>query len=95
MLTKISNFINNQSLTDVHTCYKVFRKDVFLKLQIAENDFSFCPEVTTKLAKFSYQITEIPINYNGREIKDGKKIRFTDAISALNTIIKYKYFKRY
>ena len=95
ILTKISNFINNQSLTDVHTCYKVFRKDVFLKLKIAEKDFSFCPEVTTKLAKFSYKITEIPISYNGREIKDGKKIRFTDAIIALNTIIKYKYFSKY
>ena len=95
ILTKISNFINNQSLTDVHTCYKVFKKDVFLKLKIAEKDFSFCPEVTTKLAKFSYKITEVPIIYNGREIKDGKKIRFTDAIKAFNTIIKYKYLSRY
>ena len=93
ILTKISNFINNQSLTDVHTCYKIFRKDIFLKLKIAEKDFSFCPEVTTKLSKFSYQIIEIPIDYKGRDIKDGKKIRFTDAIRALNTIIKYKYFK--
>jgi len=93
ILTKISNFINNQSLTDVHTCYKIFRKDVFLKLKIAEKGFSFCPEVTTKLSKFSYKIIEIPIDYKGRDIKDGKKIRFTDAIRALNTIIKYKYFK--
>ena len=95
VLTKISNFINNQSLTDVHTCYKIFRRDIFFKLKIAEKGFSFCPEVTTKLAKFSHQITEIPISYNGREIKDGKKIRFTDAISALITIIKYKYFIKY
>tara|TARA_Y100000389_G_C17426828_1_gene500069 strand:+ start:1002 stop:1727 length:726 start_codon:yes stop_codon:yes gene_type:complete len=92
ILTKISNFINNQSLTDVHTCYKIFRKDIFFKLKIAEKGFSFCPEVTTKLAKFSYSITEIPISYNGREIKDGKKIKFTDAFLALKTIIKYKYF---
>tara|TARA_B110000003_G_C16520725_1_gene484921 strand:+ start:250 stop:975 length:726 start_codon:yes stop_codon:yes gene_type:complete len=92
ILTKISNFINNQSLTDVHTCYKIFRKDIFIKLKIEEKDFSFCPEVTTKLAKFSYSITEIPISYNGREIKDGKKIKFTDAFLALKTIIKYKYF---
>ena len=95
VLTKISNFINNQSLTDVHTCYKIFRSDIFFKLKIVEKGFSFCPEVTTKLAKFSHQITEIPISYNGREIKDGKKIRFTDAISALITIIKYKYFIKY
>ena len=92
ILTKISNFINNQSLTDVHTCYKIFRKDIFFKLKIEEKGFSFCPEVTTKLAKFSYSITEIPISYNGREIKDGKKIKFTDAFLALKTIFKYKYF---
>lgn len=95
VLTKISNFINNQSLTDVHTCYKIFRKDIFLKLKIMEKDFSFCPEVTTKLSKFSYEIIEIPIDYKGREINDGKKIRFTDAIRALKTIIKYKYFNNY
>ncbi len=92
ILTKISNFINNQSLTDVHTCYKIFRKDIFFELKIEEKGFSFCPEVTTKLAKFSYSITEIPISYNGREIKDGKKIKFTDAFLALKTIFKYKYF---
>jgi glycosyltransferase involved in cell wall biosynthesis len=92
VLTKISNFVNNQSLTDVHTCYKVFRKDVFFKLKIKEKNFSFCPEVTTKLAKLSFPIIEVPISYNGREIKDGKKIRFRDALSALFTILKYKYF---
>ena len=92
LLTKISNFLNNQSLTDVHTCYKIFRKKIFFELNIKEKGFSFCPEVTTKLAKLSYKIIEVPIHYNGREIKDGKKIRFTDAISALKTIFKYKYF---
>ena len=91
-LTKISNYINKQSLTDVHTCYKVFRKDIFFKLKIKEKDFSFCPEVTTKLSKLSCSITEVPISYNGREILDGKKIRFKDAIIALITIYKYKYF---
>jgi len=95
ILTKISNFINNQSLTDVHTCYKIFRKDIFLELKIKEKDFSFCTEVTTKLSKFSYQIIEIPIDYNGRDIKDGKKIRLKDAVKALTTIIKYKYFNSY
>ena len=93
VLTKLSNFINNQSLTDVHTCYKVIRKDIFMKLNIKEKGFSFCPEVTTKLANLSCPIVEVPISYNGREIKDGKKIRFKDAIIALITIYKYKYFK--
>ena len=91
ILTKISNILNGQSLTDVHTCYKIFRKDIFLKLNLQENDFSFCPEVTTKLAKLSCNIKEIPINYYGREVKDGKKIRLKDAFSALKTIMKYKF----
>ena len=91
VLTKMSNILNDQSLTDVHTCYKVFRKEVFFKLKLEEKGFSFCPEVTTKLSKLSYKIKEVPINYNGREVKDGKKIRFKDALIALKTILKYKY----
>ena len=91
VLTKMSNILNDQSLTDVHTCYKVFRKEVFFKLKLKERDFSFCPEVTTKLSKLSYKIKEVPINYNGREVKDGKKIRLKDAFIALKTILKYKY----
>ena len=91
ILTKMSNLFNGQSLTDVHTCYKIFRKEIFFKLNLKEKGFSFCPEVTTKLAKLSYEIKEVPINYKGREIKDGKKIRLKDAISALKTILKYKY----
>ena len=92
ILTKLSNYINNQSLTDAHTCYKVFRKKIFFKLKIQEKGFSFCPEVTTKLSNISCLITEVPIRYNGRGIKDGKKIRFKDAIIALITVFKYKYF---
>ena len=92
LLTKFSNFINNQTLTDAHTCYKVFAKDVFLKLDIKEDDFAFCPEVTTKLSKIKQSIIEVPISYDGREIKDGKKIRFSDAIKAVKVIIKYKFF---
>ena len=91
VLTKMSNILNDQSLTDVHTCYKVFRKEVFFKLKLKEKGFSFCPEVTTKLSKLAYKIKEVPINYNGREVKDGKKIRLKDALIALKTILKYKY----
>ena len=91
ILTKISNYINNQSLTDAHTCYKVFRTKIFLKLKIQEKGFSFCPEVTTKLSNMSCPIIEVPISYKGRAFKDGKKIRFKDAIIALFTICKYKY----
>lgn len=92
VLTSFSNFFNQQKLTDAHTCYKVFRKDLFLKLNLQENDFAFCPEVTTKLSILKEKIHEIPINYDGREIEDGKKIAFFDAIIALKTIIKYRFF---
>ena len=92
VLTNMSNFLNSQSLTDVHTCYKIFRKEIFFRLNLKEKGFSFCPEVTTKLSNLSCKIKEVPINYKGREVKDGKKIRFKDAIIALKTILKYKYF---
>ena len=93
LLTKISNIINNQNITDAHTCYKVFRKEIFFKINLEEDDFSFCPEVTTKLSRFNEKIFEVPISYNGRENKDGKKIRFKDALKAFKTIIKYKFRK--
>ena len=92
ILTKISNFMNNQSLTDAHTCYKVFRKEIFLSLNLKEKGFSFCPEVTTKVSKLNYKIFEVPIKYDGREFNDGKKIRLKDAFIAVFTIVWYRYF---
>ena len=92
IMTLISNFINNQKLTDAHTCYKVFTKEVFDKIILKENGFSFCPEVTTKISKLGYNIIEVPISYNGRSYKEGKKIQISDAFHAFKTIIKYKYF---
>ena len=94
VLTLLSNILNNQRLSDVHTCYKLFRKDLFFKLQLQENDFAFCPEVTTKLSLLGEEIFEVPISYNGREYKDGKKINFFDAIIAFKTIIKYRFFNK-
>ena len=91
-LTLISNLINKQNLTDAHTCYKVFKSDIFLKLNLQENDFSFCPEVNTKISLINQKIKEVPITYKGRSVKEGKKIRFYDAVLALMTILKYKYF---
>ena len=95
LLTKFSNLINNQTLTDAHTCYKVFDKDTFFKLNVKEDDFAFCPEVTTKLSNLNQKIFEVPISYYGREYEDGKKIRFSDAIKAVKVIVKYKFFKKY
>ena len=92
-LTKVSNIINNQSLTDAHTCYKVFRSDIFSKIKLQEKGFAFCPEVTTKIAKKNYLINEIPISYNGRTYLEGKKINSFDGLIALYCLLKYRYLK--
>ena len=90
ILTKTSNYLNKQKLTDAHTCYKLFRKKLFIKLKIQQQDFSFCAEVTTKLSLLNENIVEIPISYNGRSYKEGKKISFKDAILTVAAIIKYR-----
>ena len=94
LLTIFSNLVNNQNLTDAHTCYKVFRSSIFKKLDLEEKGFAFCPEVTTKLSNLNYQIKEIPISYNGRNYEEGKKIKFKDAIEAILALLKYKFFKK-
>ena len=95
VLTIISNILNDQKLTDAHTCYKIFKKDIFVKLNLQENDFAFCPEVTTKISLLNEKIKEVPIFYKGRSVEEGKKIKFYDAIRALITILKYRYFVKF
>ena len=90
LLTLFSNLINNQNLTDAHTCYKVFKRDLVPKLSLQEDGFSFCPEITTKLSNLKEKIIEIPISYKGREYNEGKKIKFSDGIEAILVILKYK-----
>ena len=91
MLTIISNIINNQNLTDAHTCYKAFNSKIFKKINLKENSFSFCPEITTKIAKLNIPIIEIKISYKGRSVKEGKKISLKDAFIAIKTLIKYRF----
>lgn len=90
-LTLVSNIINNQNLTDAHTCYKIIKTKIFKKINLREKGFAFCPEVTTKLAKKNYEIKEISISYNGRTYNDGKKITSLDGIIALYCLVKYKF----
>ena len=92
VLTIISNILNNQNLTDAHTCYKMFQSDIFLKIKLKEKDFSFCPEITTKIGLKNIKIKEIPIKYFGRSYEEGKKINFMDGIKALLTLFKYRFF---
>ena len=92
VLTTISNIMNNQKLTDAHTCYKFMQSKIIKDLDLCHSDFSICPEITTKLSRLKYDITEIPISYQGRNYAEGKKIRFKDAILALYTLIKFRFF---
>ena len=92
-LTFLSNLINNQHLTDAHTCYKVFRSKIIKKINLEENGFNFCPEVTTKISKLKLEIKEVPIDYYGRTIEEGKKIEFIDGFRAIFCLFKYKFFK--
>ena len=93
-LTFLSNILNQQKLTDAHTCYKVFDVNVFRKIVLKEDDFSFCPEITTKISNMKIEISEVPINYYGRHYKDGKKIKFTDVFKAIWVLFKYKFLDK-
>ena len=92
LLTLLSNLLNNQSLTDAHTCYKAFNSKIFKKIRLLENGFSFCPEITTKISKLKIDITEVKISYNGRSFKEGKKISIIDGFAAIRTLIRYRFF---
>ena len=95
LLTLFSNIINNQKLTDAHTCYKVFRKDVFIKLKLKEKGFAFCPEVNSKISRLNLNIKEIKIKYKGRTKSEGKKIQFMDGVYAIFALIKYGILNRW
>jgi glycosyltransferase involved in cell wall biosynthesis len=91
-LTFISNLLNNQNLTDAHTCYKAFDSKIFKNIILKESGFSFCPEITTKVSKMSLRIHEVAIKYKSRNVKEGKKIRLFDGLHALYCLIKYRFF---
>ena len=92
-LTQLSNIINRQNLSDAHTCYKVFARDVFLSLKLKEKGFSFCPEVNSKVARLNLKIREVEINYNGRTYLEGKKISLIDGVYAILSLIRYGLLK--
>lgn len=90
-LTFATNILYNAILSDMETCYKVFRADVVRDLHIHAKRFEFEPEITAKVLKKGIRIYEVPISYNGREWNEGKKIKWTDAPIALWTLIKYRF----
>lgn len=93
VLTIISNIINDQRLTDAHTCYKVFESGLFKSIKLEENGFAFCPEITTKISNLNINIQEVPISYRGRDYSEGKKITYFDGIKALYALFNYKFIR--
>ncbi|HEX8154679.1 MAG TPA: glycosyltransferase, partial [Thermoanaerobaculia bacterium] len=91
-LTFLSNATTNLDLTDMETCYKVFRREVIQSIQLNSNRFGIEPEITAKVAKRGYRIYEVPISYYGRDYWEGKKINWKDGFSALWTILRYGFF---
>ena len=90
-LTLLSDIFTNLKLTDMETCYKVFRKEVLQGIQIRCDRFGFEPEITAKIAKHSWRIYEVPITYAGRTYEEGKKITWKDGVQALWYIIRFKF----
>ncbi|MDX9972803.1 MAG: glycosyltransferase family 2 protein [FCB group bacterium] len=91
-LTLLSNVLTNLNLTDMETCYKVFRREILDGLSLKSDRFGFEPEFTAKVAKGRFRIYEVPISYSGRNYAEGKKITWKDGISALYTIVRYRFF---
>ena len=92
-LTNLSNMVTNLNLTDMETCYKVFRGDVLRKMSLKSRRFGFEPEVTVKVARLKCRIYEVPISYAGRDYGEGKKITWKDGLAALWHILRYRFFK--
>jgi glycosyltransferase involved in cell wall biosynthesis len=90
-LTLLSDIFTNLKLTDMETCYKIFRKEVLQGIQIRSDRFGFEPEITAKIAKHSWRIYEVPITYAGRTYEEGKKITWKDGVQALWCIIRFKF----
>ncbi|MGB4133130.1 MAG: glycosyltransferase family 2 protein, partial [Tenuifilaceae bacterium] len=93
LLTFLSNMFTNLNLTDMETCYKLFRADILKQLRLKENRFGFEPEVIAKVSRYpNVRIYEVGISYYGRTYKEGKKIGWKDGFKAIWCIIKYNIF---
>jgi glycosyltransferase involved in cell wall biosynthesis len=89
-LTLVTNILYNSIISDMETCYKVFRAEVIRDIPLRSRRFDFEPEITAKVLKRGYRIYEVPISYNGREWEEGKKITWRDGVIAMWTLIRYR-----
>jgi len=94
LLTTASNVVTNVNLSDMETCYKVFRRELIQSIPLQEDRFGFEPEVTVKIARSGARIYEVGISYNGRSYAEGKKIGWKDGFSALRCLVKYSVAER-
>ena len=93
-LTLLSNMFTNLNLTDMETCYKMFRREILDNITIEENRFGFEPEITAKVAQAGCRVFEVGISYNGRTYEEGKKTGWRDGVRAIYVIVKYNLFRR-
>lgn len=91
LLTLITNILYNSTISDMETCYKVFKREVIQNIKIRSNRFNVEPEITAKVLKRKLRLVEVPITYTGRDYTEGKKITWRDGLSALWTLIKYRF----
>ncbi len=92
ILSSFTNLLYHSNISDEPTGYKVFRTSILKELELKCKRFEFCPEVTAKVLKKGYKIYEVPISYNPRTSREGKKIRWKDGLEAMWTLIKYRFF---
>jgi glycosyltransferase involved in cell wall biosynthesis len=90
-LTVITNILYRTSITDMETCYKLFKRETIQGIRIECNRFNFEPEITAKILKRKLRVVEVPISYSGRDFSEGKKITWRDGISALWALFKYRF----
>jgi glycosyltransferase involved in cell wall biosynthesis len=93
LLTFASNLTTGQWLTDMETCYKLFRREIIQQIDIEQDRFGFEPEITAKVAKLKVRIYEVGVSYYGRTYEEGKKIGWKDGVSALRCILKYNLLR--
>lgn len=93
LLSLITQMLYFRKVTDMETCYKVFRKEVIKDIKLKSKRFDFEPEITSKILRRGYKIIEVPISFNPRTFEEGKKITWKDGVKALFAIIKYRFEK--
>ncbi len=93
LLTLMSNALTNLNLTDMETCYKVFRRKILQDITLKSDRFGFEPEFTLKIAKNGFRVYEVPISYSGRGYSEGKKITWKDGVTAIYTMLRFRFFE--